>query len=1327
MKKRSFLLIALSLMATLCLALYASCEKTDGAIDATVSFEIGVDGYAGEGVADQQVAIGSSVTLPEAPVIEYYAFDYWQLGADKYNVGDTVGVDSRNGLTFTAVYSEAFVLSYSVADGLEAPQSQSGRVGEEVTLATGEDNGYSEFTSWVIDGNEYDSGAVYTPVHGANNVIANYTDTFVLTYAVPEEISAPAAVAGVVGENIILADGPERYDYEFEGWMIDGELYPAGAEYVPALGAVTATAQYKLLFAYVTFEIEDGSAIEGEVGAPLRMAVGSKLAESDIPALTAKEFNIFGWYVGDEAVDPLDLEITENVTVTAKSVYVGSPEEAFTFIPVEDTGYAVMASAEFAQYIENGRLGIPANHNGLPVVAIADGESSENAFGNTAAAGLTYVYIPASVTSIGSYAFYNNATLAAVVYEQGAQLANIGAYAFRGCAAISNFSDSEENVGLYIPAGVKVIDDYAFYGIAPSKREVMLYFDVENGQLETIGAYAFSATGTNAASAGGITIGSAFPSTLKEIGERAFHCNVLGMIDFGENATITTIGDHAFANTGNLDVSTVSEVKIPKSVTTLGVHVFQNSKQLVYVEFEEGSPIEALPEYTFSGCAALEEVVFPSGLKEIGVNAFASCFANANDGKGIDMNGEDGNFVLPEGVTVLPANVFAGSKFNNAVIPSTILEIGASAFGTSGSNYTSFNSLTFEDGENGLVIGEKAFNSQNIHLALTIPARVTSIGAYAFWKANLTSIVFEEGDLPLVISDNAFNSIGSAAGTNLSTSKTLYPFTATSITLPARTESIGVGAFAAQLYLQELNFAEGYHVAKIPNYAFAYCSSLRSINIPECTTKIGQYAFTVYSLANIKDFVYNYGVKSETSHKATDIYIDIDNITIPANVESIDTYAFYNRGLKLSSLVFEGTNANKDLTIAANSFGILADYASALDSTNKGNVTLESVKFPANLVSVGGLFLNGSIANITSQYLNLSSIDLDDCSRLTTLGDNFMAGTSLTNVSIPDSVTTIGNYVFANKMVPNGDYTETMQFGGEIILPANLKSLGTYFCAAVSGVTSFKIDDSNANYKTVDGVIFSKDGATLINYPFGKKTESYVVPEGCTTIADGAFKSNPNIKSINFNEVTTINGTYTFAKTHIQSIDHTFESVGDYAFLGCADLTTVNIDIKSNVPAYLFQNCTSLKTVTLGENISELGNFIFSGCAALDTINFSAKITKVGNSAFNGCKALVSMDFSDATSIGTNVFQNASNIKTVTLGAVTSIPVNAFGNTSLKSLTIKGDVMATLKNTNAFTGVTGATVYVKAELIESYNADSNWSTLVENGTLTFAAIPEAKE
>lgn len=1338
MKKR-LLVIALALIAVLCLASIVACKPAQN----TVSFEIGINGYTGEGVASQTIETGSTLTLPAAPEIEYYEFEYWQLGSEHYATGDTYTVATDGDIAFTAVYAETFTLTYSVANGQTAPQSVSGKVGEEVTLANGSNNGYSEFKGWVIGNTEYKAGAKYTPVHGANAVTALYTDTFVLSYVV-EGGQAPVAATGKVGEEVTLVAGPQKADYKFEGWVIGGTLHKAGTKYSPALGATAATAQYELTHAYVTFEIEENSGIEGELGDKVRIAVGNTLQASDIPELSAtKEFNGVAWFKGNDEVDLSKLAIKNDITVTAKSVYVGTNADAFMFTAVKDEneetiGYTVMASESYADYVTNGRLGIPAEHEGLPVVGITAGTSNEFAFGNTAAADLEYVYIPASVKTIGNYAFCLNSTLTTVIYDKDTQLETIGSYAFQGCKQLVTFSASVEQSGIRIPATVKTLQAGCFYTVSDNGRELNVYFATNNSALTSIGQYAFASTSygnVNKAKRGGIILQTAIPESVTTIGNYAFFANPLNYIDFGENSQLQSIGDAAFSMmtlTGANNASEVTEIIIPKSVTSIGQQAFRNHPNIEKIEFEPGSAITEIKTYTFYALPELNTLTLPTGLTTLGEYAFGNSF----DGT-VNFGGEGGLF---GSLVTIHKNAFNGAKFNKVTIGKNVINIAESAF-----NGATMQELVFETGgTEDLVLGNSAFNGVHGNIAVQIPARVKTLPQQIFYQVNITALTFEDGGENLVIANNAFDAFGTSAKTSTSASDTAYPFSAQSIVFPARLVSIGENAFQGQVYLKSISFKTGSQLTSIGKLAFAYTYALESLALPDSLVTIGDYAFASYwngHKATLRD------ESAVTLTKAD--FASMASLTIPAKVTTIGQYAFYNRGIGLETLTFNGTADNADLSIREYSFAIHSNYTQFMGVD--GNTKLTSVTFPANLVSVGGLFLNGAITSVTCQYLGFSTIDLSNCARLTTLGDNFMAGTTLTEVSIPASVTTIGNYVFANKITDNVNIVKTMQLSGKITLPAGLISLGTNFCVG-AGVTEFEIASSNEKYMTVDGVLFNKAGTTLINYPFGKEGTSYKVPDGCTTIANGALKSNEKLTSIDFNDVTTVEGTYGLGNLKITSLNHSFASLGNFTFYNCAALTDVTINITgTTVPTFLFQNCTELVTVTLGTGITKLGNSAFNGCAKLTTINCNANITeigqstfsgceklttanfgsdlaKIGNYAFDSCKELVSIDLSNVTgaNLGGYAFRNAEKLASVQLGAITTIFGSAFENTSLTSLTLTSTTVIELKAESAFAGYSkekALTIYVPNDLITSYQAAAIWKDLVEKEVIVFAAIP----
>jgi len=133
----------------------------------------------------------------------------------------------------------------------------------------------------------------------------------------------------------------------------------------------------------------------------------------------------------------------------------------------------------------------------------------------------------------------------------------------------------------------------------------------------------------------------------------------------------------------------------------------------------------------------------------------------------------------------------------------------------------------------------------------------------------------------------------------------------------------------------------------------------------------------------------------------------------------------------------------------------------------------------------------------------------------------------LTSITIPESVTTIGECAFCD-------------------------------CESLKEI---KVAEGNKNYKSVDGNLYSKDGKTLLQYAIGKENTSFVIPDSVTTIGERAFQACSSLTSITIPDSVT--------------------TIGNYAFRGCSGLTSITIpNSVTTIGAGAFYDCTNLKTVT---------------------------------------------------------------------------------------------------------------------------------------------------
>ncbi len=307
------------------------------------------------------------------------------------------------------------------------------------------------------------------------------------------------------------------------------------------------------------------------------------------------------------------------------------------------------------------------------------------------------------------------------------------------------------------------------------------------------------------------------------------------------------------------------------------------------------------------------------------------------------------------------------------------------------------------------------------------------------------------------------------------------------------------------------------------------------------------------------------------------------------------------------------------------------------------------------------------------------------------------ANSKISKVVIPTTVSVIGVEAFANcenltSIVFEADATnvpltiEARAFSGctaleKILLPQRLQSIGTaksnvsasgssalasvdmtFVSNAFIGCTALaeiNVSSNNAIYKSIDGVLFSKNGTELLYAPV-KLAGEYTVPAGVRTIADGAFSGCSDVTNVVIPSTVTMVGECAFYNSGIQSV--TFKgngfndvTIGKYAFRGCGNLTTVEFEagnrIKTikegafansgieaiEIPAFVtniekqaFYQCANLGEVSFAANGAnlEFGTDVFYECIALETVTLPANVTAIPG-VFSGCSSLQAVNVTD--------------------------------------------------------------------------------------------------
>jgi hypothetical protein len=498
----------------------------------------------------------------------------------------------------------------------------------------------------------------------------------------------------------------------------------------------------------------------------------------------------------------------------------------------------------------------------------------------------------------------------------------------------------------------------------------------------------------------------------------------------------------------------------------------------------------------------------------------------------------------------------------------------------------------------------------------------------------------------------------------------------------------------------------GYPVTAIADYAFYGISTLTNLTIPSSVTNIGVMEFQACSgLTNVTvdganpnyasaggvlfdkamttvlqcpgGLAGSYTIPNGVTSIADDAFeycSRLSGVTIPGSVTSIGAWAFGDSGLpsvtipgsvtNIGNLAFAGFGPLTNITVAGDNL----NYASAGGILfNKAMTTL--VQYPQ--VLTGSYTIPSSVTNIGDYafiYSSLSSVTIPNS--VIGIGvESFWNDGNLTTVAIPDSVASIGYDAFY------------ACYGlKSVTLGSSVASIGYWAFGDCSVLTNFTVAVANPNYASAGGVLFDKAMTALIQCP-GGLAGSYTIPNSVTNIGFYAFMDCYNLTNV--------------------TIGSSVISISESAFYICYHLTSVTIpnNVRS-IGWQAFDGCYGLTNVTIGSGVANIAGNAFAGCSDLTTVTIPASVTSMGGSCFAGCAKLTQAYFQgdaplvdgwEAGSADTSVFSGETGTAYYVPGTAGWDTDTTFGGWPTAAFVPFAYIYITnIDNTITITGCTGA-------------------------------------
>ena len=853
---------------------------------------------------------------------------------------------------------------------------------------------------------------------------------------------------------------------------------------------------------------------------------------------------------------------------------------------------------------------------------------------------LTSITIPASVTSMSAYSFYDTG-LTSVTWNAkncpSITSASTSATPFANINFVDYNKHPEKLTSFTFGSEVEVIPAYLCYGLTGITSITI------PSKVTTIGGSAFATCSALTS----VTL----PTSITTINSGAFGtCNALTSvkyvgtadqwcgITFGNSTSNPTYFSHSLKLNNSDDVATSVSI----SASTIGKYAFERNTELTSVTLS--SAVDNFQTSAFDDCTGLTSLRFDGTLAQWCDNTFANNEANP----------------------LYYAHHFylnSGTELTNLEIPEAISSISDFAF----YNGSGFESIS--------VYSTTTWGANTFYgcVTPTILGDVTgTCGEHLTWRLNGNTLYIEGyGDMY----DYANN-----------TSMPWYSYRAQiqNVEFVDEATSVGNYAFNSLTNIQSVSFGSG--IETIGSYSFTGCTGLTgTLTIGEGTTTINQNAFQ--GCTNITRVELNSGL-TFLGYYAFYGCSNLEAITVPSSLETCNGYVFMSCN-KLEAVYYEGSVDDWcGINFVSGSSSSPANNAIAKLYVDGNTETyLTEARITASAIGNYAFYNNKELTSviITSagsvgtdafhSCSNLARLEVDPVTPPTTANNNVFWGVTKT---IPFYIPAAGASAYADAARWSDFADNRFLFGscGENLSFVFAEATGTLTISGTGAMQTFASAGAVPWYSfrsDIKAVVIGSGVTTIGNYAFyGCNNEfftSITIPEGITSLGNSAFQGCTHMTSV--------------------ALPSTLQTIGSNAFHSNA-FTSIIIPEGVTTIASAFPNCASLTSITIPSTVRSLANNTFNGCALLETITWNADTcadytkssndgkTFTYNSPWGDAKShIYTFNFgSNVRSIPSNLCQGMTQLTSVTLPvSLKTIRQDAFfGCTELTAITIPANV-----------------------------------------------------